>query len=155
LKESTDTNEWKIVSRKRCNKSNVTRNTTNAITLHNAFTILSLSNNPTINPNDKQHAKVQVTKLAEAVAGHKQECQQQQDPRRHVRNTLKRLQESKELFLNGSITQAEDERTTMAKEDTSNAKRAAIHAAHKFNTIDIGLIQQGQNIVNNIGSPFK
>ncbi len=43
----------------------------------------------------------------------------------------------------------------MAKEDTSNAKRAAIDAAHKFNTTDIGLIQQGRNIVHNIGSAFK
>jgi hypothetical protein len=73
LKESTKANEWKIVSRKRCNKNNVTTNTTNAITLHNAFTIMSLSNDPTINPNDKQNVKVQVAKLAEAVANHKQE----------------------------------------------------------------------------------
>jgi hypothetical protein len=43
----------------------------------------------------------------------------------------------------------------MAKEDTSNAKRGAIDAAHKFDTTDIGLIQQGQNIVHNIGSAFK
>jgi hypothetical protein len=84
-------------------------NTTTAITLRNAFTILSLSNDPTINPNDKQHVKVQVTKLAEAIASLKQERQQQQDHCRHVRNTLQRLQEREELFLDGSITQAEDE----------------------------------------------
>jgi hypothetical protein len=98
---------------------------------------------------------VQVAKLAEAVADHKQEHQQQQDQCRHVKNTLQCLQESKELFLDRSITQAKDEQTTMAKEDTSNAKCAAIDAAHKFDTTDIGLIQQGQNIVHNIGSAFK
>ena len=43
----------------------------------------------------------------------------------------------------------------MAKEDTSNAKHAAIDAAHKFDTTDIGLIQQGRNIVHNIGLAFK
>ncbi len=43
----------------------------------------------------------------------------------------------------------------MDKEDTSDAKRAAINAAHKFNTTDIGLIQQGQNIMHNIGLAFK
>jgi hypothetical protein len=43
----------------------------------------------------------------------------------------------------------------MAKEDTSNAKHAAIDTAHKFNTTDIGLIQQGWNIVHNIGLAFK
>jgi hypothetical protein len=50
-------------------------NTTNAITLHNAVAILSLSNDPTINPNDKQHINVQVTKLAKAITDHKQERQ--------------------------------------------------------------------------------
>ena len=43
----------------------------------------------------------------------------------------------------------------MAKEDTSNAKRAAIDTAHKFDTTDIGLIQQGRIIAHNIGSAFK
>jgi hypothetical protein len=155
LKESTETNDWKIVFGKRCNKNNVTTNTTNAITLHNAFTILSLSNDPTINPNDKQHVNVQVTKLAKTVAGYKQERLQQRDQCRHVRNTLRRLQESEELFFDESITQAEDERTTMAKEDTSNVKHAAIGAAHKFDTTDIGITKQGRNIVHNIGSAFK
>jgi hypothetical protein len=75
LTGSTKTNDWKIVSGKHCNKNKVTTNTTNAITLHNSFTILSLSKDPTINPNDKQHINIQVTKLAEAVADHKQECQ--------------------------------------------------------------------------------
>jgi hypothetical protein len=131
------------VSGKCYNKYNATTNTTNAITLHNIFTILSLSNDPTINPNDTQHINVQLTKLAEAIANHKQECQQQQDQCRHVRNTLQRCQESKELFFDESITQtqAEHERTNIAKEDTSNTKRAAIDAAHKFNTTDIGLTQ--------------
>ncbi len=43
----------------------------------------------------------------------------------------------------------------MAKDDTSNAKRGAIDAAHKFDTTDIGLIQQGRNIMHNIESAFK
>jgi hypothetical protein len=43
----------------------------------------------------------------------------------------------------------------MAKEDTSNAKRADIDTAHKFDTTDIGLTQQGRNIVHNIGLAFK
>jgi hypothetical protein len=76
LKESTETNDWKIVSGKHCNKNNITTNTANAITLHNAFTILSLLKDPTINPNDKQHVNAQVTKLAKAVTDHKHERQQ-------------------------------------------------------------------------------
>jgi hypothetical protein len=43
----------------------------------------------------------------------------------------------------------------MAKEDTSNAKHAAIDAVHKFDTTDIELIQQGRNILHKIGLAFK
>jgi hypothetical protein len=43
----------------------------------------------------------------------------------------------------------------MAKEDTSNANRVAIDTAHKFNTTDIGLIQQGRNIMHSLELVFK
>ena len=55
-----------------------------------------------------------------------------------ITNRPKR-RESEELFFDESITKAEDERTTMTKGDTSNAKRAATEAAHKLNSIEIGL----------------
>ena len=46
--------------------------------------------------------------------------------RQHRRETLRKLRESEELFFDTNITRAEDERTVMAKEDTSNARRVAI-----------------------------
>ena len=91
------------------------------VTLHNAFSILSLSNDPTIESDNKEHVIVQLSKLAEAVMSNKLKRLQQRDRQKHVKDTLQRLQESEELFFDKSITQAEDERTAIAKEDTCNA----------------------------------
>ena len=104
----------------------------NIVTLHNAFSILSLSNDPTFESDSKQHNIVQLSKLAKAAANNRQKRLWQQVRRKHVKNTLRRLRESEELFFDESITQAEDERTAMAKEDTGNAKHKAISAALKF-----------------------
>jgi len=131
LKESTHkTDGWKVVNGKYCNKITVTKN--NIITLHNTFSILSLSNNPTFESDNKEHVIVQLSKLADAIASNKQKSLQQRDRHKHVKNTLQCLRESKELFFDESITQAEDEQTAMAKEDTGNAKHNAISTAHKF-----------------------
>ena len=52
LKESTNkTDEWTLVTGKKCNKQNIrisnNLSKNNIVTLHNAFSILSLSNGPT------------------------------------------------------------------------------------------------------------
>ncbi len=52
---------------------------------------------------------------------------------------LRRLRDSDDLFLNNSITLAEDEWTSLAKNNASNKKRAAIDTAHtKRGTPSIG-----------------
>ena len=50
----------------------------NIVTLHNAYSILSLSNNPTLVSDDKEHVIVQLSKLVKAVADTKQKRLQQQ-----------------------------------------------------------------------------
>ena len=129
--------------------------TNNIVTLHNAFTILSLSSDPTNESDNKQHVIVQISKLAQAIVDNKQERQRQQDQCKHVKNTLQRLQESEELIFDENTTQAEDERRAMAKDNTSNAKRKAITAAHKFDTKDTGIIQNRQNVMHSIGLALK
>ena len=86
----------------------------NIVTLHNAFSILSISNNPTFESDNTQKIIVQLSKLAEAVANSKQKRLHQRDQCKHVKNTPGRLRESNDLFFDESITQAEDERTAMA-----------------------------------------
>ena len=51
--------------------------------------------------------------------------------RKHRLQTLQRLAQQEDLFLDECITSAEDERTVMAKNDTTNKKKRAIELAHK------------------------
>ena len=54
--------------------------------------------------------------------------------RKHRRETLKRLAQQDDLFLNECITTAEDERTVMAKNNRNDKKIRAIELAHKPST---------------------
>jgi hypothetical protein len=64
----------------------------------------------------------------------------------HIEQTLRRLRDSDDLFLNNSITLAEDEQTSLAKDDISNKKCLAINAAHtKRGTPSTGIAQRGRN----------
>jgi hypothetical protein len=74
----------------------------------------------------------------------------------HIKQTLWRLRDSDDLFLNNSITLAEDKRTSLAKDDTINKKHLAINAAHtKRGTPSIGIAQRGHNATYSLGSAFN
>jgi hypothetical protein len=61
---------------------------------------------------------------------------------KHVRQTLQQLSKNDDLFLDSSIKITEDERTDLAKNDDSNAKRKAINLAHvRRDKPSIGLAQ--------------
>ena len=62
----------------------------------------------------------------------KEEKQERKMQRRnHRKQTLLRLEQQEDHFLDECITTAEDERTVIAKNDTTNSKRRSIEAAHK------------------------
>ena len=64
----------------------------------------------------------------------------------HVRQMLRQLQESDDLFLNNRITITEDERTVLAKNDTTYAKCNTIDYAHiTQDKPSIVLVQHGCN----------
>ncbi len=85
------------------------------------------------------------------TAGNKKNAWQQ-----HIKQTLWQLRNSDDLFLNNSITLAEDERTSLAKNNTSNKKCAAINTAHtKRGTPSIGFAQRGRNTTYSMGSAFN
>jgi hypothetical protein len=74
----------------------------------------------------------------------------------HIKQTLRQLRDSNDLFLDGSITLAEDERTSLAKANDSNKKRMAINTAHiKRGTKCIGFAQRGRNAAYSLGSAFN
>ncbi len=76
--------------------------------------------------------------------------------RQHIKQTLRRLHNSDNLFLDSSITLAEDGRTSLTKAGESNNKHMAINAAHtKRGTTSIGFAQRGRNAAYSLGSTFK
>ena len=69
---------------------------------------------------------------------------------------LRCLRDSDDLFLDDSITLAENEWTSLAKADDSNKKRMAINNAHtKCGTTSIGFAQRGGNAACSLGSTFN
>jgi hypothetical protein len=73
-----------------------------------------------------------------------------------MKQTLQRLQASDDLFLENSITLAEDERTSLAKTNETDKKRMAINAAHtKRGTTRIGLAQRGRNATYSLRTAFN
>jgi hypothetical protein len=65
---------------------------------------------------------------------------------------LRLLSESDNLFLDNNITQAEDERTILAKGNQTNTQRRAINSAHvKNNKPAIGLAQCSRNTAYSLG----
>ncbi len=76
--------------------------------------------------------------------------------RQHIKQTLWRLRDSDNLFLDDSITLAEDERTSLAKANKTDKKRMAINTAHtKRGTTSIGLALRGRNAAYSLGSAFN
>jgi hypothetical protein len=120
-------------------------------TTHNAFAILTADDGPEINPPPTQ-PKATATKVDQVLL---KKLQRRAKIQQHWKDNLRRLRNSDKLFLDTCITQAKDEQTTMAKENTTNAKRIAINKEHRIEKHTIGLLQQGQNIAYRIGSAFN
>ncbi len=75
----------------------------------------------------------------------------------HPKKTLQRLAQQDDLFLEESITTAEDERTAMAKADKTDSRQKTIDQAHnKTNTKPTAsIIQQARNTTYGICTAFK
>ncbi len=124
--------------------------------VHNAFAILSQPNAPTHYNMLSQTQQIEDNKTV-IPPGLQEHCRQQKIARpQHIKQTLQRLCESDNLFLDNSITQAKDERTVIAKNNTNNAKHVAIDSAHaQRDQPTIGLAQRGQNTAYRLGSTFN
>ncbi len=84
-------------------------------------------------------------------------CRQRKIERcQHIKQTLRLLSKSKNLFLDNNITQAKDERTILAKGNQTNTQRRAIDSAHvKNNKPAIGLAQRGCNTAYSLGTTIS
>jgi phosphopantetheine adenylyltransferase len=109
-------------------------------TLHNAFAILSQPDDPTNYKMSAPTLKMDDDKTILPPDPREHSRQQKIARHQHIKQTLRRLHDSDNLFLDDSITLAEDERTSLAKADKTNKKCMAINAAHtKRGTTSIGL----------------
>jgi hypothetical protein len=125
-------------------------------TLHNAFAILSQPVDPT-NYN-MSGPPLQMDDDKTIIPPDPQEHRRQRKiaRRQHIKQTLRQLRDSVDLFLDNSITLAKDKRTSLAKANNSNKKRMAINTAHtKHGTTSIGFAQRGRNAAYSLGSAFN
>ncbi len=120
--------------------------------LHNAFTTLSQPDAPTHYnvPSPTQQMGDDKTIMPSSPGEHRR--QQKIARCQHIKRTLQRLCKSDNLFLDNSITRAEDECTAITKNNTNNAKRVAINSAHaQHDQPSIGIAQRGQNTAYHLG----
>jgi hypothetical protein len=124
--------------------------------LHNAFAILSQPNTPTYynTPSPTQQMDDDRTIIPPRLGEHHRH--QKIAQRQHIKQTLRRLCNNDDLFLDSSITHAEDKHTAIAKSDTNNAKHVAINSTHaQCNQSTIRLAQRSHNMAYCLGSGFN
>jgi hypothetical protein len=110
--------------------------------LHNAFAKLSQHNDPTSYNMSGQPLQMDNDKTITPLDPREHHRQRKVARRQRIKQTLRRLHNSNDLFLANSITLLEDERTSLAKANDCNKKRMAINNAHtKHDTTNIGFAQ--------------
>jgi hypothetical protein len=144
-----DESDWIQVKYKNSPKTKLTSQV-NSITKHNAYGILSQSNNPI---PDNKTIYIDPPLAQQDADIHEHRRQHKIARRQHIKQTLHLLSKSENLFLDNNITQAEDERTILAKGNQTNTQRRAIDSAHvKNNKPAIGLAQRGRNTAYSLGT---
>jgi hypothetical protein len=144
-----DESDWIQVKHKNSPKTKST-SPVNSITKHNAYGILSQSNDPI--PDDET-IYIDPPLAQQDADIHEHRRQRKIARRQHIKQTLRLLSKSENLFLDNSITQAEDEQTILAKGNQTNTQRRAIDSAHvKNNKPAIGLAQRGCNTAYSLGT---
>jgi hypothetical protein len=144
-----DESDWIQVKYKNSPKTKLT-SPVNSITKHNAYGILSQSDNP-IPDNETIYID---PPLAQQDADVHEHCRQRKIAwRQHIKQTLHLLSKSKNLFLDNNITLAKDKRTILAKGNQTITQRRAINSAHvKNNKPAIGLAQCSCNTAYSLGT---
>ncbi len=124
--------------------------------VHNAFAILSQPDTPTNYNMLSPTQQIDNNKTIIPPGPREHRRQQKIAQRQHIKQTLRRLCKSDNLFLDNSITQAKDEHTAITKNNTNNTKHVAINSAHaQRNQPTIRLAQRGQNTAYCLGSAFN
>ncbi len=117
--------------------------------MHNANGILSQSDDPI--PDDKTIFVDHPPSQQDVdIRKHRRKCKIAR--RQHIKLTLRLQSKNENLFLDNSITQAEDEWAVLAKGNQTNLQCLAIDSAHvNSNKPAIGLTQRGRNTAYSLG----
>lgn len=121
---------------------------------NNAFSAFSSSTEldcPGPPPNDNLLERSTELALSTKQSTSKPESKRNKS-KKHVRHVLRLLEQQESKFLERSITKAENERTIMAKADTTNKQRIAIDNNHQLKPPTLSLLQQGRNLGYNIST---
>jgi hypothetical protein len=144
-----DKKDWIQVKHKNSPKTKLT-SSVNSITTHNAYRILSHSDN-SIPDDETIYIDPQLVQQDADIHDHHR--QRKIAWRQHMKRTLRLLSKSENLFLDNNITQAEDEQTILAKGNQINTQRRAIDSAQvKNNKPEIGLAQHSCNTAYSLGT---
>ncbi len=144
-----DESDWIQVKHKNSPKTKLT-SLVNSITKHNAYGILSHSDDPI--PDDET-IYIDPPLVQQDADIHEHRRQRKIARRQHIKQMLCLISKSKNLILDNSITQTEDKRTILAKGDQTNTQHRAIDSAHvKNNKPAIGLAQRGHNTAYSLGT---
>ncbi len=147
-----DDKEWTVVTKGYRPKVNET----SKIVTTNNYNILPPANEPTIMDTTPPPTITSTTHSPTNSSKKMTKHQRRALIHQHRHAILQKLNKSEELFLDTAITQAEDERTTMAKLNINDAKQAAINSAHaRTDKPCVRIMQQGRNMVHSIASAFK
>ena len=108
----------------------------------NDFSLLSINKDTEKNTLQLQTNALPMSDNRPSKQNNKQ--RKQEIIQKHQRDTLKRLRESEEIFLDQRITRAKDEHTTMEKDYKASTWKIAINKAHaERSKPTVGMWQQG------------
>ena len=151
--------EWTTVTNRR-NKNKLKKLVKSEINFYNAYSSLAVEDDNV----DNDHNQIPQQNNEEKPVPQNNKKQENKDNtrhqrkaarRRHVKHELRKLKEQENLFLDHSITMAEDTRTENAKNDRTNKKRVSIDAAHTATAAtQPSLLQQGRNLSYKMGTTF-
>eukprot|EP00804_Cyclotella_cryptica_P005285 CCRYP_015797-RA/>CCRYP_015797-RA protein AED:0.44 eAED:0.44 QI:0/-1/0/1/-1/1/1/0/406 len=133
---------WKVVSGKKCNKIKLTKSVEDYVfnnkTLnnHNSFAFSPPTSNPSADPPKRRSGKTKTMPTPPS--------------KQHVRRILRLLNQQDNKFLDHCIDDVEQERTAMAKQDTTNKQRQAIETAHTTLRHQVPMMQQGRNATSSL-----
>ena len=148
MDDEEGSDDWTIVRKgSKLNEKNIT--VPNYVDISNRYATLPAFSAP---PDPTQHPNTTHTLPAQHQSRYPLKIEQRRKAK--LAQKLKQLCENE--FFDTQIARSEDDRTTLAKGDTTNAQQVMIDAAHSTSSpISLPLLQRGVNAGYNLSTKFR